>query len=595
MTVLRATLVVAWTCAAAVALAQPDPSVVLLDVVVDGEPASTLSAEDFAVTESGRAAAIRTLRRPLVSRPEQQRTADDVTPPARGRLIGVFADEYHLRDDQAFANARLALAALIREDLHPDDRVVIVKPLDSLVNLTFAVDHEAAATLVAGVVPRFGDYSSRSALEHDLLSGTRTRIDAARNQIAWSAINAVSAFLGSFPGERKTLIVFSNGIERVRAARGTGPLPGPESVVRTANLGRVAIYAVQPTPAATDVPVDRVAAPDSPPDHWLHRLADETSGLVLTDRPGRAGLQRVLSDAGRYYVLALEAPPDAVAGALYPVRVGIRGPGVRVRARTAVGIPRLAEDRVEAPAVPSGLTVPRHTSPLIRTWFGQSPGDQGGTAVEFVWEPERTVPGARGAPPPLPARVTMHVATMDGTPVFDGTVEPSGGGAGFGTNGQFRLAFTAPPGTLLVQMDVVDAAGRTLDRDVRDLRVTGFSESLAFGSAAVFRGRTRRDLQAIRDAGAAPVATRRFSRAEHIVVRLPVVSRQGAVTVTARVSRFGSVVRDLPAVVTTRGSLTTAQVDLPLAPLASGAYAIEWTARDGGTTIAERLDFVVTP
>jgi hypothetical protein len=113
----------------------------------------------------------------------------------------------------------------------------------------------------------------------------------------------------------------------------------------------------------------------------------------------------------------------------------------------------------------------------------------------------------------------MRVSTMDGVEVYSGSAGPSGSDRDFGISEPSQMAFSATPATLLVQMEVLDLAGRVLDRDVRDLAVAGFTKPLAFGTAAVFRSRTNREFKAIADGSliAAPVASRQFSRAEHLV------------------------------------------------------------------------------
>ena len=196
-----------------------------------------------------------------------------------------------------------------------------------------------------------------------------------------------------------------------------------------------------------------------------------------------------------------------------------------------------------------------------------------------------------------PARVTMNVTTMDGVPVFDGTTGPSGRGASLAPGERPQLTFSARPGTLLVQMDVLDLVGRVLDHDVRDLTVAAFPNTVGFGTAAVFRSRSLRDVRAIlgNTAAVAPVAAREFSRAEHLVVRIPLVHQGGEPEVTVRLqSRFGAAVRELTA---TRmaASGTTIQVDVPLASLASGRYSIVFTARNSLGSAVESVDFGVTP
>jgi len=146
-------------------------------------------------------------------------------------------------------------------------------------------------------------------------------------------------------------------------------------------------------------------------------------------------------------------------------------------------------------------------------------------------------------------------------------------------------------------MEVLDLAGRVLDRDVRDLAVAGFTKPLAFGTAAVFRSRTNREFKAIADGSliAAPVASRQFSRAEHLVFRIPVSTGGAAPVVTARLqSRFGAALRELP-VSNAPSSTTVFQVDLPLAAFASGGYMLEFSARSSLGSAIDRIEFTVTP
>ena len=254
------------------------------------------------------------------------------------------------------------------------------------------------------------------------------------------------------------------------------------------------------------------------------------------------------------------------------------------------------EARFTRPTLPEGLKIPRRTSPLIRTWFGQSSGESGETLVDFVWEPSPRVPGGRG-PAVAPARVVMRVSTMAGVEVYSGTAGPSGTDRDFGISEPSQMTFSATPGTLLVQMEVLDPAGRVLDRDVRDLTVAGFTKPLAFGTASVFRSRTNREFLAIADGSmiAAPVASRQFSRAEHLVFRIPVSSGGSVPVVTARLqSRFGAALRELP-VSSAPSSTTVFQVDLPLAAFASGGYMLEFSARSSLGSAIDRIEFTVTP
>ena len=604
----RLASVLVWLClSGAVLFAQATPPAVTLDVVVDdaGQARSPLSATDFVVTDAGEPLLVQSARLVLptgdATMPLSSIASDDEENAAAtnaDRLIGVFIDEYHLSDDAAFAGVRAAVATFIRSTLGPRDLVMVVKPLDSLVSLRMTADRDAAARSVAKASPRQGDYTPRSAFERDFFAGAPARLDAARNQIALSAVSAMAAHLGQFPAGRKTLIVVSNGISGAVPSRRDGPLPDLDSIARAANLAHVAVYAFRPSPdpvhaITADAGTPARVAPDA-----LLALAERTTGLAVNGDAGvNAGLQRALRDASRYYLLSLAPSKNAASGHFQFVNVAVRAPGSLVRARAGYGV--AVDTGALAPrtfALPDGLKVPRHSSPLIRTWFGQSASDGDTTAVAFVWEPAPRIPSGRGVVI-TPARITMNVTTMDGAPVFDGTTGPSGRGASLAPGVRPQLTFDALPGTLLVQMDVLDTAGRVLDHDVRDLTVAAFPNSVAFGTAAVFRSRSLRDVRAIlgNTAAVAPVAAREFSRAEHLVVRIPLVHQGGEPDVTVRLqSRFCAAVRELTATrVATLGS--TIQVDVSLAPLASGRYSLVFTARNSLGSAVESVDFGVTP
>ena len=325
-------------------------------------------------------------------------------------------------------------------------------------------------------------------------------------------------------------------------------------------------------------------------------LAVPTSGFVVEgpELVG-AGLQRVLRDASSYYLLTVRTTPALADGGLRPLQVRTARTTVALRTRAAFGVRRDVPPPFvpRSAALPEGLRVPRRVSPMIRTWFGQSSGGDGRTRINFVWEPAPRVPGGAGAPA-LPSRVSMSVTTMDGQPVFKGDVPPSGREAVV-PSGRPVLAFDAAPATLLVQMDVLDAAGRVIDRDARDLVVTAFTAPVSFGSAAVYRARSARELRTIGEGGSAPVAARQFSRAEHLVVRVPIAGPAPEGTVRARLqSRFGSRLRELT--VRSAGQADgVVQVDLPLAGLASGEYAIEFEVPAERGAVVARMEFTVTP
>ncbi len=584
--------------------AQSAHDTLALDVLVDEPgPNRVLRAADFTVTDAGTALAVDAVTLvqpasnpaplpPITTRDDEARVAVDAS-----RIVAVYLDEYHLRDDADFRAARAAVAAFVRT-LGPRDLVVVRKPLDSLVTIRTTTDHAAAARIVEDAVPREDDLTARSDFEQQFIAAAPARVRATRRQIAVSSLSALVSHLGSLPGGRKTLVLLSNGftVPSSQASGGEQALPGIDALVRAANRERVAIYGVRPasTAAATALGDAGLAAPGGR--ELLAAITVPTSGFVVDGGDAAApGLQRVLRDASSYYLLTVRTSQALADGGLRPLDVRRLRSSTPVRTRAAFGVHRdVPPAFVSRGAVlPEGLKVPRRTSPLIRTWFGQSAGGNGRTRIAFVWEPAPRVPGASG-PLVRPSRIAMAVTTMDGAPVFQGNVWPSGRD-GVVAAQRPELAFDAVPATLLVQMEVMDAGGRVLDRDVRDLVVTSFTAPVAFGSAAVYRARSARELRVIGEGGASPVASRQFSRAEQLVVRIPVGGAGAASTVRARLqSRFGSRLRTLPVRAADAGD-GAVQVDLALAGLASGEYALEFEAQGERGAVVARVEFTVTP
>jgi VWFA-related protein len=592
------------TLASGVAHAQSSASSrVLLDVIVEeGRNRPPLTASELSVSDADGPLPIESvhlvdLSDTAMPLPPVPATAGDEEAAANGasRLIGIYLDEYHLAPGAALEAARAALSAFVRTVLGPRDLLVVLKPLDSLPSIRLSADRDAAARVIESTEGRRGDYTPRSSFEHDYIAGAPERVDEARAQIAISALNALTTHLGQFAAGRKTLIVLSDGFTaRMRGRRGE-PLPGFDSVVRTAMRGRVAVYAFSPSASGGDV-----AGPDPGlPEASLRRLAEDTSGMAYSGADAlERGLGRVANESSRYYLVSIEPRPDQRDGRVHRVSLSVRRPGAQVRARAGFSVVEpIARARDAAlPPVPAARLVPRRASPLLRPWFGVDGADGGRLRVHVVWEPAGRVPGER-APLITPQRVRLEAMTLDGVQVYTGVSVAAGTerlSPDSGVGDPQQLTFETSPGPLLLQMEILDGAGRVLDRDVRDLPLRPFATPFAFGTPAVYRARTVRELRAILDGtGIAPTAGRQFTRTEHLVVRVPLVGTR-EVEVTARlVSGFGSVMRELP--VTYRDDRVAAQVDLRLAGFAPGSYAVQFTARGTSGTVVDRLPFTLTP
>jgi VWFA-related protein len=510
------------------------------------------------------------------------------------RRFAIFLDEYHVSPGAATERVGAALTRFVDQALGPQDLLVVMKPLDSLFAIHLTGDREAARRAIASFEGRKGDYEARNAYERNYIAGTPASIEVARAQVALSAMNALAIQLGtdaegSFDaaqGRRKTLVVVTEGIARSERRRGQD-LPTVDAVVRSANRATVSIYPLDPREPSDD------------PSDTTRMLAADTDGQTIAGDLD-AGLRRVTADASAYYLLTYRAahPED---GKFHDVRVRAKRAGVTLRARKGYWAPspddalraavlaRLNEPRKAVPLEPM-----RHSSPLIRQWFGAAKGDGGNTRVTIVWEPAARVPGDRSRR--YPSRVQLTALAADGRVLFEGPLQPTGPAAmdEQGTTPS-RAVFEAAPGRVRLRMSIQDMSAQVLDSDVRDLTVPDFRKPVAIGTPEILRARNARDFRRIDDDAAVPVASREFSRAERLLIRFPAYGPADAVPALSAklLNRMGQTMRELSVAPAPTPSGAN-EIDLPLAGLANGEYLIELTAKSPAGEAKDRINFRVT-
>lgn len=539
-----------------------------------GRIVDTLTSADFEIREDG---IPQTLNSARFAR-------DDA------RMFAVFLDEYHVNAANT-DRVRAALTRFIDTDMTSRDLIVVLKPLDSLLTIRLTADRDAARRAIETFEGRKGDYTARNAYERNFMAGTPARIDAARNQIAWSAVNALAVQMGALGEGRKTLIVVSEGVAAAERRRGQEYLPTRDSVLRSANRSNVAIYPVDPgEPAAVGADADAIRS-----------LAAETDGeSIAADLD--AGLRNAAAQSRAYYLLGYTSS-HVDDGRFHEVQVTTKRAGLRLRARKGFTAPsaddvlrtallkQLKEPRPVAPLEPAP-----HISPLIRPWFGVSRGAAGMSRVTFVWEPATRVPGDT-AVRRHPARVVMTALAPNGKVLFEGPVAATGP-AVLDEPGAVpaRAVFDAPPGRLRLRMSVQDVTSQVLDLDVRDILLREQKGDLGVGTPEVLRARNAKEFRTLAADAAVPVASREFSRTERLLVRFQAYGPTGMEPqVSARLlTRLGQPMRDLPVASAASGDDAHA-IDLPLASLASGDYIIEVEARGPAGDVKDRVGFRVTP
>src|SRR6266851_239408 len=441
------------------------------------------------------------------------------------RLFAIFLDEYHVTGANT-DRVREALVRFLDRDVAPRDLVVVMKPLDSLFEIRLTRDREAVRRAILSFEGRKGEYEPRNAYERDYIAGTPARIDVARNQVALSAINALAVHLGSLADRRKTLIVATEGVGRSERRRGQEYLPTLETISRSANRSNVAVYPFDPRDtAAGETPGEKAEG--------LSRLADETDGQAIGG-DAESGLRRAAADSSAYYMLSFRsAHPDDGKFRELEARVKQR-PGVHLRVRK--GYWDASPDEAMRAALLAKANEPKRTTPpepaphvstLIRPWFGMSRGADGKTRVTFVWEPAAQVPGDRVRH--TVSRLELTARSADGAVLFEGPVAPTGPGAiDDPATTASRAVFDLPPGRLRLRMSIQDAASQVLDQDVRELSVRDLRGDIAIGTPEVLRARNAREFRTLDASAAVPVASREFSRAEHLLIRFQAYGPAGA-------------------------------------------------------------------
>jgi hypothetical protein len=136
-----------------------------------------------------------------------------------------------------------------------------------------------------------------------------------------------------------------------------------------------------------------------------------------------------------------------------------------------------------------------------------------------------------------------------------------------------------------------------LDTENRELDIPDLTApQVMIGTPSVFRARTLRDYQQLKsDPQATPTAGREFSRAERVFLRVPLYAPGSATpTLTARLlNRAAESIGDLVVTAST-ASPDSREIELSLAPMATGDYLIEITAAGAGDPVKQVLGFRLT-
>jgi hypothetical protein len=362
-----------------------------------------------------------------------------------------------------------------------------------------------------------------------------------------------------------------------------------------ANKNNVAIYAVDPRGLATGefgidqnigIRTDRQYLNQTM--ETLRTLAFNTDGRAILNRNDiTIAMKQIVQDQSAYYLLGYNSTHTAPDGKFHEIKVRVKRPGVQVRARKGYWAFTVA-DAVRASTPPPAPLDPAYSAALstistssrsrvVRTWVGAKRSADGKTRMTLVWEAVPRPPGAAARPGDVPARVAVMAIGADGTPYYRGRV-PSASSPPVAPNASSKVSFDVPPGKVQLRLSVESPEADVIDTETREIEVPDLTgPTLRVGTPELFRARTARDYQTMREnPDATPTVAREFSRSERVLVRVPIFGPgDGTVPMTGRLlNRGGTLVSDLT--VTPRaGEPSTREIELNLAPLATGEYLVE--------------------
>lgn len=362
-------------------------------VVTDqqGNFVRNLKKEDFQVSEDGKPQAISTFtvvdipieryERPLFSpRPIEPDTQSNERP-FDGRVYVMILDDLHvdvLRSQQVKRSAR----QFIERNLGANDLMAVIftggrsndaQEFTSNKRLLLnAVDRFMGRKLPSVTVSR-NEQFNRNQLGPDPTQRATDPNDQERGHNAQSMLGTlrqVADWFGGVRGRRKTMLLFSEGIDYDLndIIRGMDAPPSSASsliadirdTLSATARSNVSIYGIDPRglalsgdEAITQTDFANSADPSQGigisslnneirmSQDSLRQLSDESGGFAAVNRNDTTTVfDRIVRDNSSYYVLAYYPPSPKTDGKFHRIQVKVNKPGLTVRARRGYGAPR---------------------------------------------------------------------------------------------------------------------------------------------------------------------------------------------------------------------------------------------------------------
>lgn len=500
------------------------------------------------------------------------------------RLFAIFLDDYHVDKTPSITLPLRATLEHFVDALGPRDLVAVMDPLTPLSHLRFTRAHAELRERMRTFEGRRGErFPVRSVLEEAQLQ--HPRLWEVRASVSLSALTALTTYLGGLREGRKSVIYVSQG----------PPVTSPgdpnysllEEVVEAANRGNVTINVLDPRPLGSSP----LGGPEV-----LRRLSYDTGGrAIVNTNDHKKGLRQAVADASAYYLVGYTPSRELADGKFHRIDVDVKRRGVRVLARRGYWAPR-AEELVpkETPPPPepamaaalAGFSGPA-AGRLVDTWIGTQMEPDGKARLTVTWEAAvRRAPGMAAA-----ARVTVEPLTRVGG---DSLAPPQTITSVTNTADEARVAaFALDPGTAVVRLTALDAAGEALDRWTEPVELPVLEpETFALATPRVFRARSQFEARALAaNPNPVPVASRVFRATDRVQIEIASVHAGAAPPIAAELTNAqGTRLVELAVPALTEGK---ARITLPLTSLAPSLYAVRIRAGEGQHEIRQVVAFRV--
>jgi VWFA-related protein len=424
---------VLWPLAASQVPQEPAPrfrsGVELVEVAVlardrDGKPVADLRRDEIEVAEAGvpqqvvafeHISITPTTPSELTGPPPLVRDVATNEGAVDARVFVLVLDGNHVAARRA-RNVRATARQFVEQHVGPGDIVAVLSPgAVSGATQDFTTDK---ARLLAAIDQFSGMKMTSAVIELDRERAAQERGGVAvhagkdpsdgeravRARAVGNVLEAVAGHLERIPGRRKTLLLFSEGIDYDTAdvmgqvqRHASEVMWSTRRAIGALMRTNVALYAIDPralnsadgdlteTPLYSQGRADTgfgqrtVANEQADSIRMLHSLSESTGGFAAVDRNEfAAAFQRIVEESSSYYVVGYTPQRPAKPGEFRPISVKVTRPGVRVSARNGY-IGKTAVPIANATATPSAE--PALTPPWSARGRGRGPDLPGAPAA----------------------------------------------------------------------------------------------------------------------------------------------------------------------------------------------------------------------